>query len=454
MEPGLQSAIDPVRYIEQSFSGDLPLKIALYSAAGETGYNRDPLQSSRLFREAYVQSGNLERYGKRYVDALMKSGRTVQVKDFLLKEVTSLERTAEWRMDVLADIFMKTPRWLDRPLENTKDLFPGRPDVQAGLLHSLAKAAGRERRYELESYLLEHLYYSYNRPGEILVPYITSLNNSGDLKRAKSELEHAIRCGLRDTWTIKTISGIYMKTGVSDNVSIRSLYSYRELGVTDFDAELTMGSLFEKSGKTETAESMFRNVLYYQAADSRETSRIKESISNAVKRTDSPLLKQSIIHAYYGKNKTPIQWNRNDTYIWNIIQLHSPQLLRKELKAPETSGIKNLNVSVSWIRSDTDIDLRIIEPDGTECFYMNNGTENGGTLVADSAEGGPELYRITNPLPGEYRIFLSSPDAEKPVKATVIVTTNRDYTSEEQKTYSVQVAQKHKKVPVGSVLVP
>jgi len=64
-------------------------------------------------------------------------------------------------------------------------------------------------------------------------------------------------------------------------------------------------------------------------------------------------------------------------------------------------------VTISWNTDATDVDLWVIEPDGTKCFYSHNKTKNGGELSQDQTQGyGPERYRVAKALPGEYKIVV------------------------------------------------
>jgi hypothetical protein len=67
----------------------------------------------------------------------------------------------------------------------------------------------------------------------------------------------------------------------------------------------------------------------------------------------------------------------------------------------------DLRVTISWNTDDTDIDLWVIEPDGTKCFYQNRLTKSGGELSEDMTQGyGPERYRVANAAKGPYRVMV------------------------------------------------
>jgi hypothetical protein len=67
----------------------------------------------------------------------------------------------------------------------------------------------------------------------------------------------------------------------------------------------------------------------------------------------------------------------------------------------------DLRVTISWNTDATDVDLWVIEPDGTKCFYQHNRTKNGGELSQDQTQGyGPERYQVAKALKGKYRVLV------------------------------------------------
>jgi hypothetical protein len=67
----------------------------------------------------------------------------------------------------------------------------------------------------------------------------------------------------------------------------------------------------------------------------------------------------------------------------------------------------DLRVTISWNTDATDVDLWVIEPDGTKCFYSHPRTKSGGELSQDQTQGyGPERYQVKKALRGEYRIIV------------------------------------------------
>src|SRR5207245_10203261 len=67
----------------------------------------------------------------------------------------------------------------------------------------------------------------------------------------------------------------------------------------------------------------------------------------------------------------------------------------------------DLRVTISWNTDNTDIDLWVMEPDGTKCFYQNQKTSSGGELSQDETQGyGPERYQVQKALPGVYTVIV------------------------------------------------
>jgi hypothetical protein len=67
----------------------------------------------------------------------------------------------------------------------------------------------------------------------------------------------------------------------------------------------------------------------------------------------------------------------------------------------------DLRVTISWNTDATDVDLWVIEPDGSKCFYGHNRTSSGGELSQDQTQGyGPERYQIARAAKGVYQIIV------------------------------------------------
>jgi tetratricopeptide (TPR) repeat protein len=65
----------------------------------------------------------------------------------------------------------------------------------------------------------------------------------------------------------------------------------------------------------------------------------------------------------------------------------------------------DLRIEITWAMDETDVDLWVIEPDNTKCYYSDRYTKNGGFLSQDMRRGyGPEVYMIKKATTGKYKI--------------------------------------------------
>ncbi len=72
-----------------------------------------------------------------------------------------------------------------------------------------------------------------------------------------------------------------------------------------------------------------------------------------------------------------------------------------------TPAKDDLRVTISWNTDATDVDLWVIEPDGTKVFYSHNRSASGGELSQDQTQGyGPERYRIAKAQAGTYKVIV------------------------------------------------
>ncbi len=86
-----------------------------------------------------------------------------------------------------------------------------------------------------------------------------------------------------------------------------------------------------------------------------------------------------------------------------VAQYFADRLGRLSDPAPKA----DLRVTISWNTDATDVDLWVIEPDGTKCFYQQTHTKNGGELSQDQTQGyGPERYQVVRAMKGRYRVVV------------------------------------------------
>ena len=120
----------------------------------------------------------------------------------------------------------------------------------------------------------------------------------------------------------------------------------------------------------------------------------------------------------------------------------------------------DLRVTISWNTDATDIDLWVIEPDGTKCFYQNRKTLLGGELSEDQTQGyGPERYQMIKAAPGNYTVivhyFAQNPNLiGGETHVNVAITRHAGTPQETVERHNVILKKKDEQVEVARVKVP
>jgi hypothetical protein len=114
------------------------------------------------------------------------------------------------------------------------------------------------------------------------------------------------------------------------------------------------------------------------------------------------------------------------------------ELFEKRLQTLGDMPKAALRVSITWNTDNTDIDLHVVEPDGTRVNYQAKESKNGGRLSEDLTEGyGPERYHTEKALKGEYKVIVHYFRANPNLlggETHVSVTITRDAGTEKEKT--------------------
>jgi hypothetical protein len=119
----------------------------------------------------------------------------------------------------------------------------------------------------------------------------------------------------------------------------------------------------------------------------------------------------------------------------------------------------DLRVTVSWNTDNTDVDLWVLEPDGTKCFYQNQKTSSGGQLSQDQTQGyGPERYQVQKALPGMYTVVTHYYRADVNLLAcethvNVLVTKHAGTPEETVERHTVLLKQANEQVEVCKVRI-
>jgi tetratricopeptide (TPR) repeat protein len=70
----------------------------------------------------------------------------------------------------------------------------------------------------------------------------------------------------------------------------------------------------------------------------------------------------------------------------------------------EEAGLFDIKIVITW-DAMSDVDLDVIEPDGTKINHANRNSKIGGKYFADNTKGlGPETYTLLKSAPGKWRV--------------------------------------------------
>lgn len=113
-----------------------------------------------------------------------------------------------------------------------------------------------------------------------------------------------------------------------------------------------------------------------------------------------------------------------------------------------------LKIYLFWDTDNTDLDMHVVEPDKTECYYGLRDTPLGGRLDVDVTTGyGPEIYTMEYPNPGEYTVFVHFFGGAELTECTVVTVQNEGAGREKRNTYALMLTQPGAKVQVAKVEV-
>lgn len=112
----------------------------------------------------------------------------------------------------------------------------------------------------------------------------------------------------------------------------------------------------------------------------------------------------------------------------------------------------SLKIYLFWDTDNTDLDMHVVEPDGTECYYGNKVTPLGGRLDVDVTTGyGPEVYTMESPQMGVYQIFIHFYGGAELTEATAVAIQDEGTSKEKRTTFSMMLTQQGSKVYVGKL---
>jgi len=119
----------------------------------------------------------------------------------------------------------------------------------------------------------------------------------------------------------------------------------------------------------------------------------------------------------------------------------------------------DLRVVMAWDRDATDIDLHVMQPDGTEAFYGRNRTRAGGLVSRDCTQGyGPEEYLLRSAATGSYQVRCRYYGSQSnhlfgPATVTATVFLNWGRPTQRRQVMTLRLDRQGEAVPVGVVQI-
>lgn len=78
------------------------------------------------------------------------------------------------------------------------------------------------------------------------------------------------------------------------------------------------------------------------------------------------------------------------------------------LEVNPTRTQAKIRVILAWDDKQAELDLHVITPDGQHAFFANPVLKGGGGMDVDSVDGaGPEMFSVTAPVRGIYKVYLN-----------------------------------------------
>lgn len=223
----------------------------------------------------------------------------------------------------------------------------------------------------------------------------------------------------RDPREVRTyLAEARRRAGLKDiDGAVRVLSSIVEENPAREDALRLVGYRLLDLGRSGNAAWLFRQVQKqrpFEPHSYRDLARaFEESGRFALAALQYELVLEGAWHARFRDSVKQVAQEEYVSMMQEAIRQHAvnPQLVdffSQRLKELGYSSVQSdLRVTISWNTDATDVDLWVIEPDGTKCFYQNPRTNSGGQLSQDQTQGyGPERYQIAHAQHGTYSVLV------------------------------------------------
>jgi hypothetical protein len=205
----------------------------------------------------------------------------------------------------------------------------------------------------------------------------------------------------------------------SDDASgaVRVLSSLIELYPGRGDALRLVGYRLLDMKQPAQASSLFRQVQEQRPFEPHSYRDLARSLEESGKYGLAALQYEIVLAgAWHSRFHESIKWVAREEYAHMMREAIAQKAVSAELANHFGDRLEqmdpkqfqsDLRVTISWNTDNTDVDLWVIEPDDTKCFYSHRTTKNGGELTEDMTQGyGPERYQAKTAMKGKYRVIV------------------------------------------------
>jgi hypothetical protein len=183
------------------------------------------------------------------------------------------------------------------------------------------------------------------------------------------------------------------------------------------DALRLVGYRLLDLGQPAHAAGLFRQVLARRPFEAHSYRDLARALEDAGKPALAALLYEAVLAGtWHGRFGAALQVVSREEYAGLLGRAARDGKLNPRLRQHFEARKKaldaelprsDLRVTISWNTDATDVDLWVIEPGHNKVYYGNKRGRNGSELSEDLTQGyGPERYRVTQAVRGEYEVIV------------------------------------------------
>jgi hypothetical protein len=202
-------------------------------------------------------------------------------------------------------------------------------------------------------------------------------------------------------------------------IAIRILTSIADLEIENVSLYRLLGYRFKEYGEYEFEKFVCQKVIQWRPMEPQSYRDYALAlVDNLETLADNREEAQAALDSLYSILKRPYSEKiiRRSRGIEEVVVTEMNRLIAK-YKDLDISRIDDrlmmsipvdIRVVINWNMGNTDIDLRILDPNNEECSYRRRETSAGGHISADNTGGyGPEQFMLKNAINGKYHVYVN-----------------------------------------------